>query len=61
VKKSRFSGAPIVATLEELDAATPAAELARQHGPYANTIRQRRDRYARLETSDLYTAEAARI
>jgi len=53
VKKSRFTEAQIVAILKELDAGTAATELARRHGLHANTIRQWRDRYAGLETSDL--------
>jgi putative transposase len=39
--------------LKELDAGTAATELARRHGIHANTIRQWRDKYAGLETSDL--------
>jgi putative transposase len=53
VKKSRFTEAQIVAILKELDAGTAATELARRHGIHANTIRQGRDKYAGLETSDL--------
>jgi len=53
VKKSRFSEAQIVGILKELDGGTPATELARRNGVHANTIRQWRDRYAGLETSDL--------
>ena len=39
--------------LKELDAGIPVAELARQNGIHANTIRLWRDRYAGMETSDL--------
>jgi putative transposase len=53
VKKSRFTEAQIVAILKELDAGTAATELARRHGIHANTIRQWRDKYAGLESSDL--------
>lgn len=53
MKKSRFSEAQIVGILKELDAGTPATELARKHGIHANTIRLWRDRYGGLETSDL--------
>ncbi|HUZ49130.1 MAG TPA: transposase [Candidatus Dormibacteraeota bacterium] len=53
MKKSRFTEAQIVAVLKELDAGVPAAELARQNGIHANTIRLWRDRYAGMETSDL--------
>jgi putative transposase len=53
VKKSRFTEAQIVAILKELDAGTPATELARRHGLHANTIRLWKDKYAGLETSDL--------
>jgi len=53
VKKSRFTEAQIVAILKELDAGTPATELARRHGIHANTIRLWKDKYAGLETSDL--------
>jgi putative transposase len=53
VKKSRSTEAPIVAILKELDAGTAATEPARRHGLHANTIRQWRDKYAGLETSDL--------
>jgi putative transposase len=53
VKKSRFTEAQIVAVLKELDAGIPVAELARQNGIHANTIRLWRDRYAGMETSDL--------
>ena len=53
MKKSRFSEAQIVSILKELDAGTPATELARRHGVHANTIRLWRDRYGGMETSDL--------
>ncbi len=53
MKKSRFTEAQIVAILKELDAGTAATELARRHGLHANTMRQWRDKYAGLETSDL--------
>ncbi len=53
MKKSRFTEAQIVAVLKELDAGVPVAELARQNGIHANTIRLWRDRYAGMETSDL--------
>jgi len=53
VKKGRFSEAQIVAILKELDAGTTATELGRRHGIHANTIRQWRDKYAGLQTSDL--------
>lgn len=53
MKKSRFTEAQIVAILKELDAGTPATELARRHGIHANTIRLWKDKYAGLETSDL--------
>jgi putative transposase len=53
MKKSRFSEAQIVSILKELDAGTPATELARKHGVHANTIRLWRDRYGGMETSDL--------
>ncbi len=53
MKKSRFTEAQIVAVLKELDAGIPVAELARQNGIHANTIRLWRDRYAGMETSDL--------
>jgi putative transposase len=53
MKKSRFSEAQIVGILKELDAGTPATELARKHGVHANTIRQWRDRYGGMDTSDL--------
>jgi putative transposase len=52
VKKSRFTEAQIVAILKEL-AATAATELVRRHGLHAHTIRQWRDKYAGLDTSDL--------
>jgi putative transposase len=53
VKKSKFSEAQIVAALKELDGGTPATTLGRRLGVHPNTIRQWRDRYAGLETSDL--------
>jgi putative transposase len=53
VKKSRFIEAQIVAILKELDAGTAATELVRRHVLHVNTIRQWRDKYAGLETSDL--------
>lgn len=53
MKKSRFTEAKMVAVLKELDAGTPAAELARRHGLHPNTIRLWRDKYAGMETSDL--------
>jgi len=53
VRKSRFTESQMISILKELDAGTPASELARKHGIHANTIRLWRDRYAGLETSDL--------
>lgn len=53
MKKSRFSEAKIVSILNELEAGTPATDLARKHGLQPNTIRLWRDKYAGLETSDL--------
>lgn len=53
MRKSRFTESQIVSILKELDAGTPATELARKHGIHANTIRLWRDRYAGLEASDL--------
>jgi len=53
LKKSRFTEAKIVSILKELEAGTPATELARKHGVHPNTIRQWRDKYSGLETSDL--------
>jgi len=53
VKKSRFTEAQIVGILKQLDAGTPATELARKHGIHANTIRLWRDKYGGMETSDL--------
>lgn len=53
MKKSRFSEAQIVGILQELDAGTPATELARKHGIHPNTIRLWRDKYGGMETSDL--------
>lgn len=53
MKKTRFTEAQIVGILKELDAGTPATELARKHGIHANTIRLWRDRYAGLQTNDL--------
>ena len=53
MRKSRFTEAQIVGILKELDAGTAATELARRHGIRANAIRQWRDMYAGLETSDL--------
>ncbi|MHB8703430.1 MAG: transposase [Candidatus Tyrphobacter sp.] len=38
MRKSRFTEAQIVGILKELDAGTPAIELARKHGVHANTI-----------------------
>lgn len=53
MRKSRFTESQIISILKELDAGTPATELARKHGIHANTIRLWRDRYADLEASDL--------
>lgn len=53
MRKSRFTESQIVSILKELDAGTPATELARKHGIHPNTIRLWRDRYAGLEASDL--------
>lgn len=53
MKKNRFSEAQIVGVLKELDAGTPATELARKHGVHANTIRLWRDKYGGMEASDL--------
>ncbi len=53
MKKSRFSEAQIVGVLKELSGGTPATELARKHGVHPNTIRDWRDKYAGLQTSDL--------
>ena len=53
MRKSRFTEAQIVGILKELEAGTPASELARRHGIHANTIRLWRDRYGGLEASDL--------
>ncbi|HEV2261911.1 MAG TPA: transposase [Candidatus Rubrimentiphilum sp.] len=52
MRKSRFTDAQIVGILKELDAGTPATELARRHAVHANTIRLWRDRYGGLETND---------
>jgi putative transposase len=53
VRKSHFTEAQIVAILKGSMPARAATELARRHGLHANTIRQWRDKYAGLETSDL--------
>lgn len=53
MRKSRFTESQIVAILKELDAGTPASELARRHGVHANTIGAWRAKYAGLEASDL--------
>jgi putative transposase len=53
VKKTRFTEAQTVAIRGELDAGVPVAELAREHGVHANTIRLWRDKYGGMETSDL--------
>ncbi len=53
MRKSKFSEAQIVAALRELDAGTPATTLARRLGVHPNTIRDWRDKYGGLETSDL--------
>ncbi|MGI8567620.1 MAG: transposase [Methylocella sp.] len=53
MRKSRFTDTHIVSILKELDAGTPAAELARKHGVHANTIGVWRSKYAGLEASDL--------
>ena len=53
MKKSRFSEAKIVGILKELEAGTPATDLARKHGLHPNTIRLWRDKYGGLDTSDL--------
>jgi putative transposase len=53
MRKSKFSEAQMVAALKELDAGTPATTLARRLGVHANTLRQWRDKYSGLETSDL--------
>jgi putative transposase len=53
VRRSRFTESQIVSILKELDAGTPATELARKHGVHANTIRLWRDRYAGIEATGL--------
>ena len=53
MRKSRFTESQMISILKELDAGTPASDLARKHGIHANTIRLWRDRYAGLEASDL--------
>ena len=53
MKKSRFTESQIVQILKELEAGTPATELARKHGVHVNTIGAWRGKYAGLETSDL--------
>ncbi len=53
MRKSRFTESQMISILKELDAGTPASELARKHGIHANTIRLWRDRYTGLEASDL--------
>lgn len=53
MRKSKFSEAQMVAALKELDGGTPATTLARRLGVHANTLRQWRDKYSGLETSDL--------
>jgi putative transposase len=51
MRKSRFTEAQIVSILKELDASTPAVELARKHGVHLNTLRLWRGKYGGLETS----------
>lgn len=58
MRKSRFSEAQIVQILAELDAGTPADQLARRHGVHGNTIRQWRAKYAGMSTSDLARLKA---
>lgn len=53
MKKTRFTEPQIVSILKELDAGTPATQLARKHGIHPNTIRLWRDKYGGMETSDL--------
>ena len=53
MKKSRFTEAQIVAILGELEAGTPATQLARRHGVHANTILGWRKKYAGMRSSDL--------
>lgn len=57
MKKSRFTEARLVGILKELDAGTPATELARKHGLHPNTIRLWREKHGGLETSDLVRLE----
>jgi putative transposase len=53
MRKSRFTGAQIVAIRKELDAGQSATELARRDGVHANTIYRWHEKYAGPKTSDL--------
>ena len=53
MRKSRFTGAQIVAIVGEYDAGTPVAQLARKHGIHANTIRLWKSKYNGMEVADV--------
>jgi len=52
MKKSRCTESQIVAVLQEYDAGTPTAGLARRHGIHANTVRLWKSKYGGCDVSD---------
>ena len=52
MKKSRCTESQIVAVLQEYDAGTPIAGLARRHGIHANTVRLWKSKYGDWDVSD---------
>ena len=61
MKKSRCTESQIVAVLQEYDAGTPTAGLARRHGIHANTVRLWKSKNSGLDVSDLLDSSNSKM